>query len=128
MKIQNKSDIQREPEIIFIKHLTAFIVVLYIVSAVYDLTVTLTVYNLAPKVFLNYEANKIFLNTIKEGRPFYLSPTIWLDMLIPLIYIFSYELFDLKKTKFTFFLFFGITCGIVMLSIMHFQGGSSWLR
>lgn len=106
---------------------TISLCLIYLISAVFDLSVSLTVFYLAPDTFLNYESNEIFRETLAKGQYFFQSWVVLLDFSIPLIYLSLYKLFITQKNFNTLFTFFVFTPMMIYFSFKHFKGGYSWL-
>lgn len=96
---KNKKKLMKNADKTYIQMLVGFLFVLYLISTTFDLAVTLTVLHYKPDFFFTYEGNNMLRNCIAAGKPVMFSPSIWLDLAMPLIFLLSYALYEKKKNE-----------------------------
>ena len=118
---KSKNEINFEP----ITFITCFVLFFFIVTSIFDISVTITMMLEHQDIFLQQELNPLFVWSRTHNIPLILDPSIWINFATGLFYLQSY--FNRKISKRWKMTYLVLTCVLIVFSATHLMGGYSWL-
>ena len=107
------------------------VIIIALVSVVFDISVTYTFYKKDVNYFLNHEGNRSLVGELKEGISFFGTLSFWFMLIcVPTIFYIITTL-KLIKSKYiqniyeSLLIFFSL--GLIGGSLAHIYGGLTWL-
>ena len=106
--------------------ITMFVLIFFVATTVFDLTITYVAYLKFQDNFILYELNPLVNWGLNKGIPYWYNPVVYLTFFLITLYAQSYLKLKEKKVGWTI-TYTALTCILIIYSAFHLLGGGSWL-
>lgn len=112
-----------------IKDMFFMSVILFVISLTFDFLITYTIWIYAPKDFLYYESNDILKNAFLNNNIFFNEAIIinLFFLFLTIVEYWRYNSFLKRKFYLNVYIHFMFIVCLITITILHFDGGYSWL-